>query len=63
MSHKSCAILSSGAAVPSMTVAYNGMTATSAVHVVVSMVGHVYENGGVLTPALIVRPPTPLKSH
>ena len=55
-SHKNCGMVSSGAAVPCMTVAYKGMQANAMVHAVVSMVGHIQENGCVLTPALIVRP-------
>ena len=57
-SAKNCTIVSSGRAVPSMTVVYNGMTACTAVHVVVSMVGHIHSKGCVMTRELIVRPPT-----
>ena len=44
---------------PSMSVIYNGMTAKTAVHVVVSAVGHIHSKGCMLTHELIVRPPTP----
>ena len=63
VSHKACGILSSGYAVPSMSVVYNGMEAETPVHVVVSFVAHIHSKGCMLTHELIVRPLTPLKSQ
>ena len=58
-SAKNCGLVSSGRAVPSMTVIYNGMkAATTAVHVVVSILAHIHSKGCVMTRELIVRPPT-----
>ena len=63
VSHKACGAVSSGYAVPSISVIYNGMTAKHHVHVVVSMVAHIHSKGCMLTHELIVRPLTPLKSQ